>query len=288
LNAKECHALKMRNAQACVRMALGSLLLLGCPQKNKEPPQSAAPAPLPVLEPERAVTDGSTEDAREALFRVEAVPAWGDGLPLSAQPLYVEATAISVSKKTVSRLAPDWSTQVRGLLSGKPCAVLLESDPERYLADLADLLELLAKAGCEVWLRHPDAPVAFKVTLRDNTEFEGWLVEPAPGKIRVIQRADGFEIQTNIGKMAGSDRNGPTVPTRSGKLDIGRLRRALEQLKERFSNAPDSCLVPSYGIELPSIARALSGYYRAEEKRIFNELCLVYPPVARPPSGADR
>ena len=269
-------------------MALGSLLLFGCSEKNKEPPQSAAPAPLPALEPERMVADGSTDDAREALFRVEAVPAWGEGLPLSAQPLYVEATTISVGKKTVSRLAPDWSAQVRGLLSGKQCAVLLDSDPERYLADLADLLELLAKAGCDVWIRHPDAPVAFKVTLRDNTEFERWLVEPAPGKIRVIQRADGFEIQTNIGKMAGSDRNGPTVPTRSGKLDIGRLPRALEQLKERFSNAPDSCLVPSYGIELPSIARALSGYYRAEGKRIFNELCLVYPPVARPPSGADR
>jgi hypothetical protein len=277
----------MRIAQAGVRMALSSLFLFGCPQK--EPMQSMAPAPLPTLEPDRGVTDGSSEDLREGLFRVEPVPAWGDELPLSAQPLYVEATTISVGRKTVKRLAPDWSAQVLGLLSGRQCAVLLDSDPERYLADLADLLELLATRGCEVWLRHPDAPVAFKVTLRDNVQFERWLVEPQPGKIRVIQRADGFEIQTNIGKMAGSDPNGPTVPARGGKVDVGRLRRALGQLKERFSNAPDSCLVPSYGIELASIAQALSGYYRAEGKRIFNGLCLVYPQVSRLPSdGGDR
>lgn len=269
-------------------MALGSLLLFGCPQNNKERPQSKAPAPLPALEPDRAVADGSTENAREALFRVEAAPVWGDVSPPSAQPLYVEAAAISVGKKTVSRLAPDWSAQMRGLLSARRCAVLLDSDPERYLADLAELLGLLATAGCDVWIRHPDAPVAFKVTLRDNLQFERWLVEPQPGKIRVIQRADGFEIQTNIGKMAGPDPNGPTVPTRSGKLEVGRLRRALEKLKERFSDAPDSCLVPSYGTELAAIARALSGYYRAEEKRIFAELCLVYPPTGRAPSaGAD-
>src|SRR5260370_39470345 len=103
----------MRNAQACVWMALGSLLLFGCSEKNKEPPQSAAPAPLPALEPERMVADGSTDDAREALFRVEAVPARGGGMPPCRPPPDAGATPRSVRPETGGRPAPGWSPQGR-------------------------------------------------------------------------------------------------------------------------------------------------------------------------------
>ncbi len=209
-------------------------------------------------------------------------------MPQSLQLVRIDAASISVGRRKLVRAAPNWSQQVLQALGGGACAVLLDSDPERYLADLAEILAILADARCEVWIRHPDAPVGFKVTLRDNAQFERWLNEPQPGKIRIIQRADGFELQTNVGKMAGLDPNGPTVPTRGGQLDIARLRRGLERLKERFSNAPDSCLVPSYGTELPSIARALSGYYRAQHQRIFDELCLVYPSASAPSATVPR
>jgi hypothetical protein len=263
---------------------LALLLFLGCEQKSSQSPRSSASSALPALGTEREKA-GTTD---EALYRIEPAAPWGDNLPHSLQPVYVEAASISIGKQTLDRTDSNWSRQALDLLRRSPCAVLLASDPERYLADLAPLLELLATAGCEVWVRHPDASVGFKVVLRDNAQFERWLAEPEPGKIRVIQRADGFELQTNIGKMPGSDSNGPTVPIRGGQLDIARLRRALERLKERFSKAPDSCLVPSYGTELPSIARALSGYYRAEGKRIFDQLCLVYPRAGQPPSDAGR
>ena len=275
-------------AQLGVQALLGLLLGVGCQQKSSQSPRSSTASALPVLQTQRGAS-GTTEDAREALFQIERAAPWGDGLPNSLQPIYVEAASISVGKQMLDRGDSNWSRQVSDLLRESPCAVVLSSDPERYLADLAPLLDLLATAGCEVWIRHPDTPVGFKVSLKDNAQFERWLAEPVPGKIRVVQRADGFELQTNIGKMAGSDSNGPTVPTRGGQLDIARLRRALELLKERFSKAPDSCLVPSYGTELASIARALSGYYRGEGKRIFDELCLVYPRAGQPqPDGGRR
>jgi hypothetical protein len=264
-------------------LVFGTMLLSACPQKNDQSLQSIAPVPLPTLGVHSP--DGGTQLAREALFDVEQVPVWGEELPASALAIEVDAATISIAGRRVDRLAANWPEQVLEAL-GKHRAVLLGSDPERYLADLAELFALLATGDREVWLRHPDAKVAFKVVLFDNAQFEAWLNEPKPGKIRVIQRADGFELQTNLGKMAGPDPNGPTVPTPAGKLDIARLRRGLALLKERFPNAEDSCLVPSYGTELPSIARALSGYYRAKGKRIFDRLCLVYPRAVRPPGAA--
>jgi len=274
-------------ARLGIQALLGLLLGVGCQQKSGQSPRSSAASALPVLQaPQEAAR--TTGDDREALLQIERAAPWGDDLPRSLQPVYVEAGSISVGKQMLNRGDSNWPRRALDLLRRSPCAVVLSSDPERYLADLAPLLELLAAAGCEVWIRHPDAPVGFNVSLRDNAQFEHWLAEPVPGKIRVVQRADGFELQTNIGKMAGSDSNGPTVPIRGGQLDIARLRRALEQLKERFSKAPDSCLVPSYGTELASIARALSGYYRGEGKRIFDQLCLVYPKTGQPPPDAGR
>src|SRR5262249_32276438 len=94
-----------------------------------------------------------------------------------------------------------------------------------------------------------------------------------------------FRAADEYRQDAGRDPNGPTVPSPGGKLDIARLRRALALLKGRFPDAQDSCLVPSYGTQLPSIARALSGYYRGNGKRIFDGLCLVYPPAGRAPAA---
>lgn len=261
-------------------VALGMMLLSACSPKNDSPPP-VAPAPLPALGIS-GPDAGDERQAREALFEVEQVPVWGDELPSRALAIDVDAKIISIAGARVDRLASNWSEQVLRA-TGKHSAVMLSFDGQRYLADVAELFALLAATDREVWLRHPDAAVAFKVILFDNGRFERWLNEPKPGKIRVIQRADGFELQTNIGKMPGADPNGPTVPTRGGKIDIARLRRALALLKERFPNAQDSCLVPSYGTELPSITRALSGYYRGKGKRIFDGLCLVYPPAAQVP-----
>jgi hypothetical protein len=263
-------------------VALGMMLPLACAQKNDSPPP-LAPMPLPALGTS-GPDAGDEQQAREALFEVEQVPIWGEELPSRALAIEVDQAIISIAGARVDRLASNWSEQVLKAI-GKHPAVMLSFDPERYLADVAELFALLAATGREVWLRHPDAAVAFKVILFDNGRFERWLNEPKPGKIRVIQRADGFELQTNIGKMPGADPNGPTIPSRGGKIDIARLRRALALLKERFPNAQDSCLVPSYGTELPSIARALSGYYRGNGKRIFDALCLVYPPAGRAPAA---
>ncbi len=265
-------------------VVFGSLLLGACPQQSNPSLQSLAPIPLPPLEASRADA-GAAAEPRDAWLDVESTPVWGDDLPAAALAMHVEAATVSIGGRTIDRLASSWSEQVLAAV-GKRGAVLLDSDPERYLADFAPLLALLAASGIEVWLRHPDGPVAFKVLLFDNARFESWLNEPKPGKIRVIQRADGFELQTNIGKMAGSDPNGPTVPTRGGKLDIARLRRGLELLQGRFPSANESCLVPSFGSELPAIARALSGYYRGKGRRIFDVLCLVYPPSGQPPAAA--
>ena len=263
-------------------MALGMMVLSACSQKTDSPPP-VAPVPLPELGISGRDA-GDEQRAREALFEVEQVPVWGDELPSRALAIDVGEKVISIAGAKVDRLAPNWSEQVLRAI-GKHPAVLLSFDADRYLADVAGLFALLAAAGGEVWLRHPDAQVAFKVILFDNSRFERWLNEPKPGKIRVIQRADGFELQTNIGKMPGADPNGPTIPSRGGKIDIARLRRALALLKERFPNAQDSCLVPSYGTELPSIARALSGYFRGRGKRIFDGICLVYPPTVRGPAA---
>src|SRR5262249_16066665 len=168
-------------------VALGTMLLLACSQKNDSPP-ALAPAPLPTLAP--GGPDAGDEPAREALFEVEQVPAWGDEPPSGALAIEVDAESISVAGAKVDRHASNWSKQVLGAI-GKHAAVMLSFDTERYLAEEAELFALLAALDREVWLRHPEAKVAFKIALFDNGRFERWLNEPKPGKVRVIQRADG-------------------------------------------------------------------------------------------------
>jgi len=257
----------------------GLALPLACSQKPQEPLQSLAPAPLPRLAPGTTVDAGSAEDP-EAAFRVESVPVYGEKLPERAKSLSIEHGNLPVMGKPADPSTPDGAQQIRSVLAASK-VLLLRTDGNDFLAEAAPLLALIDDAGSELWIKHPSAPVAFKVALRSEQAFERWLDEPKPGKIRVIQRADGFELQTNIGKMPGPDPNGPTVPVRGGQLDIARLRRGLSRLKERFGDARDSCLVPSFGTDLAQIGQALSGHYSGPGAPIFDQLCLVYPRPTR-------
>ena len=133
----------------------------------------------------------------------------------------------------------------------------------------------------------------FNLVLRDEQGFQAWLAEVAPGKLRIIQRADGFELSTNVGKLPGPDPSGPSVPVRGGKQDLATLRRGLGLLKGRFTTSEDLCLVPSFGTEVAQAARALSGAYTAPGESFFETLCFVYPTPAgakakvSPPSASD-
>jgi hypothetical protein len=155
--------------------------------------------------------------------------------------------------------------------------VLLVPGAEVYLAQVAEQLARLDDAGAQVYLLHPEGQVAYPITLRDEPAFQAWLDEPKPGRVRVIQRSDGFELQTNVGKLPGADPNGPTVPLRGGQPDLALLRRGLGKLKERFTVTPDLCFVPSFGTELTRVAAAMSADYQESGQPIFEELCLVYP-----------
>jgi hypothetical protein len=160
--------------------------------------------------------------------------------------------------------------------------VLLVPVGDTYLAQVTPLLAALDDARAEVWLRHPQGPFAFKVKLRDEHAWQEWIDEPVPGKLRIIHRADGFELQTNMGKLPGGDPNGPSVPVRGGRMDLPTLRKGMERVKQRFKDAPDVCFVPSMGMPLADIAAALAANYPSADQPIFGELCLVYPrPRAR-------
>jgi hypothetical protein len=163
-------------------------------------------------------------------------------------------------------------------------AVLVVPDADTFMAQTSELLEVLRDSAAEVWLKHPDAAVAYRLVLRDEEGFREWLAEVAPGKLRIIQRSDGFELSTSVGKLPGGDPNGPSVPVRGGKQDIATLRKGLERLKGRFKTAEDLCLVPSFGTEVAQAARALSGVYTAPGEPLFETLCLIYP---TPPRRSD-
>jgi hypothetical protein len=154
--------------------------------------------------------------------------------------------------------------------------VLLVPDDTTYMAELAPLLAALDDAKLPVWILHPDGKVAFRVSLRDEAAFDAWLDDPKPGKLRVIQRQDGLELVSGIGKLPGPDPNGPTVPVRGGRLDVATAREGLERLQGRF-HAPDACLVPSFGTELRAVGTVLSAFWSGRDEALFDTVCLVYP-----------
>ena len=98
----------------------------------------------------------------------------------------------------------------------------------------APLLALLNDAEARVFLAHPQGRVAYPLELLDEPAFAEWLDQPIPGRVRVIQREDGFELQTAVGKLPGPDRNAPSIPIRGGRQDLSVLREAMTRLKQRF------------------------------------------------------
>ena len=144
------------------------------------------------------------------------------------------------------------------------------------MAQTAPLLALLADERAEVWLLHPEGAVAYPVKLRDEVQFGEWIDEPVPGKLRVVQRSDGFELTTNMGKLPGGDPNGPTVPPRGGQMDLSTLQNGFVKIKGRFKDAPDVCFLPSHGTALNDTIRAFSANFEKGDEAIFKQLCLVF------------
>jgi hypothetical protein len=158
---------------------------------------------------------------------------------------------------------------------------LLVPDDGAYMAEVAPLLAALDDAKVPTFVLHPDGAVAFAVELRDEAAFDAWLDDPRPGKLRVVQRQDGLELVSGIGKLPGPDPNGPTVPVRGGRLDVGTARAGLQRLQTRF-HAPDACLVPSFGTELRAVGTVLSAFWAGPKEPLFETVCLVYPRPGAP------
>jgi hypothetical protein len=254
-------------------LLLAALVLgAGCrEEKSAEPLSALAPVPLVPLASARA--DAGGED--DAIFRVVPAAVWGEAVPGEALRLELAGEAVRLGGEAFTPAKPGEAARVAERVRAK--SVLVVPDADTFLAQSSEVLESLRDAADEVWLKHPDAEVAYRLVLRDEEGFRAWLAEVAPGKLRIIQRADGFELSTSVGKLPGGDPNGPSVPVRGGKQDIATLRKGLGLLKGRFKTADDLCLVPSFGTEVAQAARALSGVYTAPGEPLFETLCLVYP-----------
>lgn len=257
--------------------ALALTLLGACREERPAPPLSSlAPPPLPSL-PGAAVPakDAGEEAAREALFEVAPAPVYGEPLPEGGTRISLEGGSARVGGKTFA--LEDGAARDALLAAAGKRVLLVASDADTYLAQVSGLLAALDDGDVETWLLHPEGAVAYRLVLRDEVAFNAWLEEPVPGKVRIIQRADGLELSTNMGKVLGKDPNGPSLPVRGGKLDVAAERAGLEKIQERFKGAPDVCVMPSYGTELAKVATVLSGTFRAQGEGIFSERCLVYP-----------
>ena len=255
------------------------VLVAGCrEEKPAEPLTSLAPPPLAPLAAD-PVDAGGGDDA---LFRLAPAEVYGEEVPAQALRLELAGEAVRLGSQSFTPSRPAEASSLAEGVRGK--AVLVVPDADSFMAQTSELLEVLRDSAAEVWLKHPDAAVAYRLVLRDEEGFREWLAEVAPGKLRIIQRSDGFELSTSVGKLPGGDPNGPSVPVRGGKQDIATLRKGLERLKGRFKTAEDLCLVPSFGTEVAQAARALSGVYTALGEPLFETLCLIYP---TPPRRSD-
>ncbi len=228
-----------------------------CKQRSADKPLPAAPAKITRLDPVSR-PDASPE---EALYEVAPFAPTGPGLPRNA---------------TILTLSGD-QTQ-RPVLANK-ATVLIVPDQETYMAQLNPLLAQLDTVSAQAWMQHPTLPIAFPIALKDEPGFQAWLDDLGPGKLRVIHRADGFELQTNMGKLPGVDPNGPSVPNRGGKIDLATLQDGLRKIKARFKDSSELCFVPSYGMPVEQVAQAFAANFISPESPIFEKICLVY---ARP------
>lgn len=253
-------------------LALACALACACAEKKAPAPTPrATPKPLGALEPERLPDAGGVAED-DPLYQVVPVEPVGPKPPEGATVVTLDGERALVNGQPLE------------LKSATPPLLLVPTE-ETYLAQAAALFASLDDADVEVWLKHPDADVAFRVELRDEPAFRAWIEEPVEGKLRVIHRADGFELQTNMGKLHGGDPNGPSVPVRGGKMDLATLRKGYKTLQARFTKAPDYCLVPSFGMELAQTARAMTANFLSEDDAYFPGTCLVFP---RPGRDAGR
>ena len=250
----------------------------GCrEEKPAEPLQSLKPEPLPSL---ASGSGGRTRDAGtsmpdEAVPTVEAAPVYGEPLPEEALRLDLAGEQVRLGPESFASERPADAARLTERVQGRE--VLLVPDADTYLVQASELLVVLRDSARTVWLKHPDAPVAYPLVLRDEEGFRTWLAEVAPGKLRIIQRSDGFELTTSVGKLPGPDANGPSVPVRGGRQDLATLRRGLGLLKGRFKTSEDLCLVPSFGTEVAQAARALGASYTAPGEPLFETLCFIFP-----------
>lgn len=240
-----------------------ALAVMGCRGKQ---PEGSAPRPQPKrLEPlERVVAFADAGARGDGQFQIAALKPVGPPAPNGATLVRLDGEVATVNGRRLE------VREVKGPL-------LLAPTPDTYLAQVAGWLAQLDDARAEVWLAHPDGAIAFRLTLRDESSFQAWLDEPVAGKVRIIQREDGFEVATNMGKLPGWDPNGPTVPLRGGQLDLTTLQRGLTRVHQRFPEASDLCFVPAFGVELAQTARAMASDYLEAETPVFSSICLVYP-----------
>lgn len=263
-------------------LALASSHLLACREEPKAPPlESLRPAPLPKLASTPAAPAHADPGASGASSIVELTPH-GQAVPTGHARWLLQEGRIRVGDAvhTAEALAARVESGAK---------VLLVPDAETYLAQLSPLLAALDDARAEVWLAHPGGELAFPLRLRDEPSFQAWLDEPVPGRIRVVHLGDGFELMTNMGKLPGPDANGPSIPLRGGRQDLGRLQQGLEALHGRFGDADELCWVPTFGMELGRTAAALAAVYVAPGEAIFPVQCLVYPrPKPREAAPAAR
>ncbi len=261
--------LRSRSVRGAISLVISWVCIVGagCEERRAPPLSSLAPSPLQPLG--AASTDGGNDP-----HRLPPAPVWGAPLPAGAVRVTFAAGRARVESTSVS-LALDAGVAPLLAAIGKAPALLLPDDAA-YLAELAPLLAALEDAQVSTWILHPAGAVAFPVALRDEQQFAAWLDEPTPGKLRVIQRQDGLELVSGVGKMPGPDPNGPTVPIRGGRLDVGTARDGLQRLQLRF-HTRDACLVPSFGTELRAVATVLSAFWRGPGEPLFERVCLVYP-----------
>jgi len=266
--------LRSRSVRRAISLVFSWVCVLcsGCEERSAPPLSTLSPAPLQPLG--AAGVDGGADP-----HRLPPAPVWGASLPANGVRVTFgsgEARAGTVSAwlRADAGVAPLLAAIGRG-------PALLVPDDSAYMAEIAPLLAALDDAKVPTWILHPNGAVAFPVELRDEASFDAWLDEPKAGKLRIIQRQDGLELVSGIGKLPGPDPNGPTVPVRGGRLDISTTREGLQRLQQRF-HAPDACLVPSFGSELRAVATVLSAFWSGPKDPLFERVCLVYP---RPGSG---
>ncbi|MFP2909477.1 hypothetical protein ACLESD_31425 [Pyxidicoccus sp. 3LFB2] len=250
----------------------------GCrDEKPAEPLQSLKPEPLPSLASgsRAGATDAGATVPEDAAPEVASVPVYGEPLPEDALRLDLAGEQVRLGQESFEAVRPADAARLAARVKDRE--VLLVPDADTYLVQTSELLVVLRDSAKAVWLKHPEAPVAYALALRDEEGFREWLAEVAPGKLRIIQRADGFELTTSVGKLPGPDANGPSVPVRGGRQDLATLRRGLGLLKGRFKTSEDICLVPSFGTEVAQAARALGAAYTAPGEPLFDTLCLIFP-----------